>query len=112
MKFGIFEANTLLYGDNFLTIQIIIIKRFIIQSLSDWVIINEIRIKEIQKVKKIVVSSLFKKNKNYLGINRFKLLRILTKKQVVALGGISKKNVKKFKLLNFPEFAGISYFKK
>ena len=56
--------------------------------------INEIRIKEIQKVKKIVISSLFKKNKNYLGINRFKLLRILTKKQVVALGGISKKKCK------------------
>jgi len=74
--------------------------------------ISEIRIKEIQKVKKIVISSLFKKNKNYLGINRFKLLRQITKKQVVALGGISKKNVKKFKLLNFPEFAGISYFKK
>jgi len=29
------SKNTLLYGDNFLTIQIIIIKRFIIQSFYD-----------------------------------------------------------------------------
>ncbi len=74
--------------------------------------INEIRIKEIQQVKKIFVSSLFKKNKNYLGINKFKLLCALTNKQIVALGGISKKNLKKLRLLNFPDFAGISYFKK
>ena len=55
--------------------------------------INEIRIKEIQKVKKIFISSLFKINKNYLGINKFKLL-LINKKQIVALGGISKKNIK------------------
>ena len=36
--------------------------------------INEIRIKEIQQVKKIFISSLFKINKNYLGINKFKLM--------------------------------------
>ena len=73
--------------------------------------INEIRVKEIQQVKKIFVSSLFKKNKNYLGINKFKLLCALTNKQIVALGGISKENIKKLRLLNFPDFAGISYFK-
>jgi len=73
--------------------------------------LSEIRIKEIQKVKKIFISSLFKENKNYLGINKFRLLCSLTKKQTVALGGISKNNLKKLRLLNFPEFAGISYFK-
>jgi thiamine-phosphate pyrophosphorylase len=73
--------------------------------------IKEIRIKETQKVKKIFISSLFKRNKNYLGINKFKLLCSLTKKQTIALGGISKKNIKKLRLLNSPEFAGISYFK-
>ena len=73
--------------------------------------INEIRIKEIQRVKKIFISSLFKMNKNYLGINKFKLICALTKKQTVALGGISKKNIKKLRLLNSPDFAGISYFK-
>ena len=74
--------------------------------------INEIRIKEIQQVKKIFISSLFKINKNYLGINKFKLMCRLTRKQIVALGGISKKNIKKLKLVNCSDFAGISYFKK
>ena len=73
--------------------------------------LKEIRIKEKQKVEKIFISSLFKKNKNYLGINKFKKLTSLTKKNVVALGGISKNNLKKLNLLKNSEFAGISYFK-
>jgi thiamine-phosphate pyrophosphorylase len=72
--------------------------------------LKQIRIKETQKVKKIFLSSLFKKNKNYLGINKFKLLSKLTKTQIVALGGMSKNNLKKLRILNLPEFAGISYF--
>ena len=72
--------------------------------------IKEIKIKEKQNVDKIVLSSLFKKNKNYLGINKLKLLTKLTKKKVIVLGGISKKNIKKIKLLGMSEFAGISYF--
>ena len=72
--------------------------------------IQEIRTKEVQSVSKIVLSSLFKKNKNYLGINRFKIISNLTKKKVIALGGISKKNIYKLKLLNSSDFAGISYF--
>ena len=72
--------------------------------------LQEIRVKENQKVKKIFLSSLFKKNKNFLGINRFKLLSKMTKKDIVALGGISNSNLKKFKLLNKKDFAGISYF--
>ena len=72
--------------------------------------IKEIKIKEIQNVNKIFISSIFKKNKNYLGINRFKLISNLTRIEVVALGGISKKNFNKLKLLNNSEFAGISYF--
>ena len=72
--------------------------------------LKEIRIKEKQGVKKIFLSSLFKKNKNFLGINKFKLLSNLTKKNIVALGGISKSNLKKLKFLNYPDFAGISYF--
>ena len=73
--------------------------------------IKEIKTKEKQKVKIVFISSLFKKNKNYLGINRFKLLSKKTIKQVVALGGISKNNLNKLKLLNCFGFAGISYFK-
>jgi len=72
--------------------------------------LKEIKIKELQKVDKIFLSSLFKRNKNYLGINKFKLLSNLTKKKVVVLGGISKKNSKLLKILKNFEFAGISYF--
>ena len=72
--------------------------------------IKEIKIKETQRVNKIFISSLFKKNKNYLGLNRFKLISNLTKKKVVALGGLSKENITKLKLLNNSEFAGISFF--
>ena len=45
--------------------------------------IKEIRNKEIQKVDKIVLSSLFKKNANYLGINKFKLVSKFTKKKLL-----------------------------
>ena len=72
--------------------------------------LREIREKENQNVEKIFLSSLFKKNKNYLGMNKFRLLSKLTKKKIVILGGISQKNLKKLKLLNLAEFAGISFF--
>ena len=72
--------------------------------------LKEIRIKENQNVNKIFLSSLFKKNKNFLGVNRFKLLSKLTIKDIVVLGGISEKNKKKLSLLNQYDFAGISYF--
>jgi len=72
--------------------------------------IKEIKIKEMQKVDILFISSLFKKNKNFLGINKFKKLKSLTKKTVVALGGISKKNLQKLKLINCNKFSGISYF--
>ena len=72
--------------------------------------IKEIKTKEIQKVNSIFVSSLFKRNKNYLGLYRFKSLSVLTNKKIVALGGISKRNIKFLKILNIKDFAGISYF--
>ena len=72
--------------------------------------LEEIRVKEKQGVKKIFLSSLFKKNRNFLGINKFKILSNLTKISVVALGGISKNNQRKLSLLNCLDFAGISYF--
>ena len=71
---------------------------------------RELKIKETQLVKIIFLSSLFKKNKNYLGINKFKLLSKLANTKIVALGGISSKNLKKLNLLNCYGFAGISYF--
>ena len=72
--------------------------------------IKQIRTKETQNVNSIFISSIFKKNKNYLGINKFKLISKLTKKKVVALGGISKENIKKLSLLKSNGFAGISFF--
>ena len=72
--------------------------------------LREIRIKENQNVKTIFLSSLFKKNQNFLGINRFKLLSKLTRKDIVVLGGISKDNKKKLPLVGQSSFAGISHF--
>ena len=73
---------------------------------------KEIKLKEKQGVHIIFLSSIFKENKNYLGINKFKLLSNLTNKKVIALGGISKKNIKKLKLVDSFGFAGISFFQK
>ncbi len=72
--------------------------------------LKEIRIKETQNVEKIFLSSAFKENKNFLGINKFKILAKSTKKKVVVLGGVSNRNLKELNLLNQSEFAGISYF--
>ena len=83
-------------------------KNFIILGSSHNV--YEIRTKELQNVKAIFLSSLFKKNKNFLGINRFNLLSHLSKKPFIALGGISKTSLKKLSLINCLGFAGISFF--
>jgi thiamine-phosphate pyrophosphorylase len=73
---------------------------------------KEIKIKEKQGVNVIFLSSIFKINQNYLGINKFKLLSNLTYKKVVALGGISNNNLKKLSLVSCFGFAGISFFQK
>ena len=70
----------------------------------------EMRIKESQNVETIFLSSIFKKNKNYLGIYKFKLFSLLSKKKVVALGGVSLINLKKLNLTDCLGFAGISFF--
>jgi thiamine-phosphate pyrophosphorylase len=72
--------------------------------------IYEMRIKELQGVNAIFLSSIFKKNKNYLGINKFKSLSLLSNKPLVALGGISNNNIKKLNLTYCSGFAGISFF--
>ena len=72
---------------------------------------REIRIKERQMVKEIFLSSLFKNNGNFLGLNKFNLLSNYSKKDVIALGGISKDNIKLINLTKSIGFAGISYFK-
>ena len=72
--------------------------------------IYEMRTKELQNVKSIFLSSIFKRNKNFLSIYRFKLLSRLSKKPIIALGGISNNNLKKLNLINILGFAGISFF--
>ena len=72
--------------------------------------LKEIRVKELQKINAIFLSSIFKKNKNYLGLQKFLKLSSLSKTKIVALGGISKKNKKKLRMISLQGFAGISYF--
>ena len=73
--------------------------------------LREIRIKEKQKVNEIFLSSLFKNNGNLLGLNKFNLLSNTCSKNIIALGGITKENIKLLSLTKSIGFAGISYFK-
>ena len=72
--------------------------------------LNEIKIKEKQGCEMIIISSIFKKNNNYLGLNKFKLISKLTEKKIIALGGLNKTNLRYLKLTNCLGFAGISFF--
>ena len=72
--------------------------------------IYEINTKEVQNVDAIFLSSVFKKNKNYLGIKRFQLFSLITKLKIIALGGILQKNLKQLSLIRCDGFAGISFF--
>jgi len=74
--------------------------------------LKEVKIKEKQGVKAIFISSIFKKKNTYLGINKFKNLTKYTSKNIIALGGINRKNLKKLKLLNIYGFAAIELFSK
>ena len=74
--------------------------------------VKEIRIKEKQGAKLIFISSIFKKNLNYLGLNKFRLFENYTNSKIIALGGINKKNLKLLNLTNVSGYSGISYFKK
>ena len=72
--------------------------------------VYELRAKELQIVDAIFLSSIFKKNVNYLGIYRFNLMSSLSKKPLIALGGILNNNLNKLSLVNCSGFAGISFF--
>ena len=73
--------------------------------------LKEIRIKEKQNVSEIFLSSIFKNNTNFLGINKYNLVTKLTDKKIIALGGVTKKNIKLIRLTKSRGFAGISFFK-
>ena len=72
--------------------------------------LKEVREKERQGVQAIFISSLFNKNKKFLGINKLKILIKFTKKKIMVLGGINKTNLNKIKLINAYGFAAIDYF--
>ena len=74
--------------------------------------LKEIRIKEKQGIKSIFISSIFKKNRNFLGLNKFRLLQNLTKSKIIALGGINSKNLKLLNLTDAVGYSGITYFQK
>ena len=53
--------------------------------------LKELRLKEIQKVSSVVLSSIFKEDKNFLGLYKFQFLKKLTNKNIIPLGGINRK---------------------
>ena len=74
--------------------------------------LEEIRIKELQGVNEVFLSPIFKnKHNKKLEIFRYLNLRNSTTMKDIALGGISKKNFKKFNLIKPYGFAGITFFK-
>ena len=109
-KLGLDGAYLPSFNKNFAHLSYTLKKDFILIGSAHN--LKEIKIKEKQKVSKIFLSSIFKKNKNYLGFNKFKTYIINYNREFVALGGINKQNLKKLRLLNIKEFAGISFFTK
>ncbi len=71
---------------------------------------KQIKEKELQKVDLIFIASLFNKKKTYLGLNKFMILTKLTRKKIIALGGVNIKNLKQLKLLNIYGYSGITLF--
>ena len=76
--------------------------------------LSEIRVKEKQGADCIFLSPLFKviKSSKSLGISKFNILAHSTDRQIIALGGINKLNIKKLSMLSVVGFSGISYFQK
>tara|TARA_X000001036_G_scaffold439874_1_gene492827 strand:- start:6796 stop:7332 length:537 start_codon:yes stop_codon:yes gene_type:complete len=74
--------------------------------------ISEIKFKEKQGVNLIFVSPLFltKHYQRCLGVVKFNLMSKITKKSIIALGGIRKDNLNKLKMVNADGFSGITYF--
>ena len=75
---------------------------------------KEIQKKIQQNCEAIFLSPVFsiKKSKSHLNLYKFNNLSHLNKTNILALGGISEKNIHKLKLLSIKGFGGISLFKK
>ena len=76
--------------------------------------IKEVINKELQGCTKIFLCPIFrtKKNKSHLGVIKFNLIKLSTKKDIIALGGINEKNIKYLRMCNVKGFAGITWVKK
>ena len=76
--------------------------------------VTELKIKEKQGCSKIFLSPIFENNKNkkFLNIIKTNLLKNLTKKKIVLLGGINFKTLKKTRLCSPYGIAAISWIKK
>jgi thiamine-phosphate pyrophosphorylase len=75
---------------------------------------KEISKKISQKCTAIFLSPIFfvQKSKTFLGLHKFNYISYRNNINLLALGGISKKNVHKLKLLNTKGYGGISIFQK
>ena len=75
---------------------------------------REIFEKISQNCKAIFLSPLFyvKKSKKFLGLHKFNYLCFANKIKILPLGGISKNNIRKLKILSVEGFGGIRIFKK
>ena len=99
------------FNKNLNTVQINTRKNFnIIGSAHS---VNELRIKEKQGTNLIFISPIFKtkKNKKFLNPIKFNYLASKTSAKIIALGGITSKNLNRLKMTQIIGFAGISYFK-
>ena len=74
----------------------------------------EIQKKISQNCSAIFLSPVFyvEKSKKFLGLYKFNYLSYRNKTNILALGGISEKNIHKLKLLYIKGFGGIRIFKK
>tara|TARA_B100001123_G_scaffold221072_1_gene249276 strand:+ start:302 stop:880 length:579 start_codon:yes stop_codon:yes gene_type:complete len=75
---------------------------------------KEIKKKISQRCSAVFLSPIFfvKKSKTFLGLHKFNYLSHRNKTNIFALGGISKNNIQKLKMLNIHGFGGIRIFKK
>ncbi len=75
---------------------------------------KEIYNKIMQNCETIFLSPLFyiKKSKTFLGIHKFNFISKFNKINILPLGGVALKNIRKLRLLNIRGFGGIRVFKK
>ena len=76
--------------------------------------IKEVINKEYQGCTKIFLSPIFKtkKNRSYLGVTKFNIIKLTAKKDIICLGGINSENIRYLRMCRVEGFAGISWIKK